>query len=73
MAAAGQAPADEEADVRASVAELTVLDGVAVTSEDLLARDVLVTEPEVTVLRRADLLALFDTAPDLTGADWMGP
>lgn len=59
----------EEADVRASVAELTVLDGVAVTSEDLLARDVLVTEPEVTVLRRADLLALFDTAPDLTGAD----
>ncbi|MET8358877.1 CRISPR-associated helicase Cas3' [Micromonospora sp. NPDC005171] len=59
----------EEADVRASVAELTVLEGVAVTSEDLLGRDVLVTEPEVTVLRRADLLALFDTAPDLTGAD----
>lgn len=59
----------EEPDVAASVAELTALEGAAVTSEDLLGRDVLVTEPEVTVVRRADLLALFDTAPDLTGAD----
>ncbi|MFI2663399.1 CRISPR-associated helicase/endonuclease Cas3 [Micromonospora carbonacea] len=59
----------EEADVRAAVAELTALEGVAVTGEDLLDRDVPTTEPEVTVLRRADLIALFDTAPDLTGAD----
>ncbi|MBM7078327.1 type I-G CRISPR-associated helicase/endonuclease Cas3g [Micromonospora humida] len=59
----------EEADVRATVAELTVLEGVAVTGEDLLDREVFTTEPEITVLRRADFLALFDTAPDLTGAD----
>ncbi len=58
-------------DVAAAVAELTSLEGAAVTSEDLLARapDVFVTAPEVTVLRRSDLLALFDTAPDLTGSD----
>jgi CRISPR-associated endonuclease/helicase Cas3 len=56
-------------DVDAAVAELSALEGAAVTGEDLLSRDVVTTEPQVAVIRRADLLALFDTAPDLAGAD----
>jgi CRISPR-associated endonuclease/helicase Cas3 len=59
----------EKADIEASVAELTTLEGVAVTGEDLLARRVDVTEPDVSVVRRTDLLVLFDTTPDLTGGD----
>lgn len=63
-------PAPYEAvDVDASVAELERLNDVAVTGEDLLARQVPVIEPEVTSIRRPDLLTLFDTAPDLGGAD----
>ena len=31
--------------------------------------DVTVTETQVAVLRRSDFTALFDTAPDLSGAD----
>ncbi len=58
-----------EADVSASAAELTSLEGAAVTGEDLLGRAVPVTETPVRVLRRPDLIALFDTAPDLSGAD----
>jgi CRISPR-associated endonuclease/helicase Cas3 len=58
-----------EQDVAASAAELAALEGEPVTGEDLLHRDVTVTEPAVAVLRRADLLGLFDTAPDLSGAD----
>jgi CRISPR-associated endonuclease/helicase Cas3 len=57
------------ADVAASAATLARLEGVAVTGEDLLAQPVAVTEPQVAVIRRGDLLTLFDTAPDLTGAD----
>jgi CRISPR-associated endonuclease/helicase Cas3 len=58
-----------EPDIAASVAELASLDGEPVTGEGLLGRDVAVTEPDVAVLRRADLLGLFDTAPDLSGAE----
>jgi CRISPR-associated endonuclease/helicase Cas3 len=58
-----------EQDVVASVAELSALEGEQVTGEELLRRDVAVTEPDVAVLRRADLVGLFDTAPDLSGAD----
>ena len=57
------------AGVEAAAAELTALEGLKVTGEDLLSRMVPVTETAVTVLRRPDLVALFDTAPDLTGAD----
>ncbi len=57
------------ADVAAAVAELTALGGVAVTGEQLAARPVPVTAAEVTVLRRRDLLELFDTGPDMAGAD----
>lgn len=59
----------EQADVDASVAELTALEGTAGTSEDLLSRTVFTTPAEVTALRKADLVTLFDTAPDLDGAD----
>jgi CRISPR-associated endonuclease/helicase Cas3 len=56
-------------DVEAAATELARLEGRAVTSEDLLGRAVAVTDAAVTVLRKADLLGLFDTAPDLSGAD----
>jgi CRISPR-associated endonuclease/helicase Cas3 len=59
----------EQADIDASAAELSRLDGRAVTGEDLLARDVYVSETPVAVLRRSDFTALFDTSPDLSGAD----
>ncbi len=56
-------------DIAAAIAELQRLEGEAVTGEDLLAREVPTTEPAVTVLRKPDLVGLFDTAPDLSGAD----
>jgi CRISPR-associated endonuclease/helicase Cas3 len=59
----------EQADIAASEAELSGLEGRAVTGEELLNRDVAVTEAQVAVLRRSDLIGLFDTAPDLSGAD----
>lgn len=59
----------EEADVAASAAALQSLEGAAVTGEDLLDQRVSVTEQPVLVLRRPDFLGLFDTAPDLSGAD----
>jgi CRISPR-associated endonuclease/helicase Cas3 len=58
-----------ETDVKAAAEELEVLEGKSVTSEDLLARKVPVTDQPVTVFRRPDLLGLFDTMPDLSGAD----
>jgi CRISPR-associated endonuclease/helicase Cas3 len=58
-----------EADMKAATAELEALEGIAVTGEELLARDAAVTEQPVAVLRRADLVGLFDTAPDLSSAD----
>jgi CRISPR-associated endonuclease/helicase Cas3 len=63
-------PAPYEAeDIEKAVAELTALEGHAVTGEDLQGRKVTATEPVISVLRRTDLLTLFDTAPDLSGAD----
>ncbi|MGH3218437.1 MAG: type I-G CRISPR-associated helicase/endonuclease Cas3g [Streptosporangiaceae bacterium] len=59
----------EQADIDASGAELSGLEGRTVTGEDLLDRRVAVTEIQVAVLRKADLIGLFDTAPDLSGAD----
>jgi CRISPR-associated endonuclease/helicase Cas3 len=56
-------------DIAAGIAELQQLEGEAVTGEDLLGREVPTTEPAVTVLRKPDLVGLFDTAPDLSGAD----
>ena len=58
-----------EADIDAAAAELGALEGTPVTGEDLLDRTVPVTETPLMVLRKPDLVALFDTAPDLSGAD----
>jgi CRISPR-associated endonuclease/helicase Cas3 len=58
-----------ERDVAASAAELAALEGEQVTGENLLGREVAVTEPDIAVLRRPDLTGLFDTAPDISGAD----
>jgi CRISPR-associated endonuclease/helicase Cas3 len=59
----------EQADVEAAVAELDRLEGECLTGEDLLARDVYTTPEQVAVIRRNDYLGLFDTSPDLSGAD----
>ncbi len=58
-----------EPDVAAAAAELEALEGEAVTGEDMLARAVATTDAPVDVLRKADLVGLFDTTPDLNGAD----
>ena len=58
-----------EPDVASAFAELERLEGKAVTGEDMLAQAVPTTDPAVAVLRRPDLVGLFDTAPDLSGAD----
>lgn len=57
----------EEADVEATSQALTSLEGRALTSVYLLGLPVPVTDPQLSVLRRSDFLALFDTAPDLSG------
>jgi CRISPR-associated endonuclease/helicase Cas3 len=59
----------EQADVAASGAALKSIEGQPLTGEDLLRQQVAVTEGAVAVLRRPDLVGLFDTAPDLSGAD----
>ena len=59
----------EECDVAATVAALEQLDGQQVTSEELLNREVAVSDPQLSILRRPDFLSLFDTAPDLDGSD----
>jgi CRISPR-associated endonuclease/helicase Cas3 len=56
-------------DLDAAATELTGLEGVAVTGAGLVARKVTQAEPVHPVLRRRDLLGLFDTAPDLSGND----
>jgi CRISPR-associated endonuclease/helicase Cas3 len=59
----------EAADLAAAAGALAALEGRAVTSGELTAQDVY-QEPVVhPVLRRRDLLGLFDTAPDLAGND----
>lgn len=58
-----------QADITATSAELDRFEERAVSGEDLLSRDVPVTATQVAVLRRSDLIGLFDTAPDLSGAD----
>lgn len=58
-----------QADLDAAATELRQLEAVALTGEDLLRRHVAFTEEQVTMLRRADFIAMFDTAPDLGGND----
>lgn len=59
----------EKPDVDGAAAELAALEGTALTGEELQRRPVAVTPRQVAVLRRPDLVSLFDTAPDLGGAD----
>ena len=62
-------PPYEEADVCAAAAELRSLAGERVTTTRLQNADVQ-TAPRITpVLRRRDLVDLFDTTPDLSGND----
>jgi CRISPR-associated endonuclease/helicase Cas3 len=65
----GKALPYEQADIEASCAELAKLDGETVTGENLLGRNVAVMREPVAVLRRPDFIELFDTSPDLSGAD----
>lgn len=65
----GSAPPYKAEELAATEAELKDLEGVPVTAEQLSARTVRQHEPLYAQLRRRDLVQLFDTAPDLTGAD----
>ncbi|MEV0971732.1 type I-G CRISPR-associated helicase/endonuclease Cas3g [Microtetraspora glauca] len=68
---AGRAPAAPYAqeDVDAAAQALGELEGMAVTSTHLQRRQVQQAQELHPVARRRDLLQLFDTMPDLTGAD----
>jgi CRISPR-associated endonuclease/helicase Cas3 len=66
--AKGNLPYDA-ADLDATAAELTVLEGRGLTGRELAERQVAVTPQIYPVLRRRDLIDLFDTAPDLAGDD----
>ncbi len=57
------------ADVEAAEAALDALEGTGQTVLSLRSMAVPTTEPKHAVLRRSDLLGLFDTAPDLSGND----
>jgi CRISPR-associated endonuclease/helicase Cas3 len=59
----------KQEDIDATSAELDGLEGETLTGEDLLARDVPVARDQVAVIRRSDFVGLFDTSPDLSGAD----
>jgi CRISPR-associated endonuclease/helicase Cas3 len=62
------APYDQQ-DIDAASAQLGLLEGRAVTGEDLLACEADGLARRVAVVRGTDLLWLFDTAPDLSGGD----
>ncbi len=59
----------EASDVEASAAALWGLEGREVTPEEMGERQVEMAQVIHPVLRRRDLLGLFDTAPDLSGND----
>ena len=59
----------EAAELSHTAGALDALEGRAVTSEELAANTIELTRPLHPVLRRRDLLGLFDTAPDLSGND----
>lgn len=57
------------ADVDATAAALDALEGTGQTVASLRDIQVPITQPQHAVLRKTDLLGLFDTAPDLAGND----
>lgn len=65
----GSAAPYEETDLAASTEALTALAGTEVTSSDLQDRPVQEVRQIYPVLRRRDLIGLFDTAPDISGND----
>lgn len=64
----GSAPYGD-ADLKAATEALVGLEARGITTAGMLDLLVEQTVPEVTVLRRRDMLSLFDTAPDLSGTD----
>lgn len=65
---AGRGPYDPE-ETAETERVLSRLEGQACTGEQLLAQDVPPGDLALRILRRPEFLSLFDTAPDLTGAD----
>ncbi|WP_289009358.1 CRISPR-associated endonuclease Cas3'' [uncultured Thermomonospora sp.] len=59
----------EADDLHESIQALEALEGKAITTSELNALEVKNGKPVHAVLRRRDLLQLFDTSPDLSGAD----
>ena len=59
----------EEADVQASAEALRLLEGAMVTATRLQNLDVHTSARITPVIRRRDLIDLFDTTPDLSGND----
>lgn len=59
----------ESSDVEATANELNALEGTRTTPVDLRQRVVAVASEAHAILRRRDLLGLFDTTPDLSGND----
>ncbi|MFF0147008.1 CRISPR-associated Cas3 family helicase [Amycolatopsis sulphurea] len=59
----------DSGDVDATVDQLRSLEGHGLTGPQLAAQDVLERDQLHPVLRRRDLIDLFDTAPDLSGND----
>lgn len=59
----------EATDLDATADVLTSLEGQAVTGTQLSDQIVKQSEPNHALLRRRDLIGLFDTAPDLSGND----
>lgn len=59
----------EADDLASAAAALAGLEGHAMTGRELAGQNVSITRPIHPVLRRRDLLDLFDTAPDLAGND----
>lgn len=62
------APYDEE-DIDAAIEALSKLEGESVTPSSLGRTEVRSSDPVYPVLRRRDLVGLFDTTPDLSGND----
>lgn len=59
----------EDSDIASTVRALSDLEGVATTPPALAGMSVTQARPEHAVLRRRDLVELFDNAPDLSGND----
>lgn len=64
----GKGPYEDE-DLEASREALEAIGDLDVTSQDLLGREVAQHQDLFSILRRRDFDRLFDTSPDLSGAD----